>query len=44
VETYFVEEASHCGAYGHDPQEYIRVLQQFLARHLGSDFPRGLVI
>ncbi|HLQ30094.1 MAG TPA: alpha/beta hydrolase [Ktedonobacteraceae bacterium] len=39
VETYFVEEASHCGAYGHDPQEYIRVLQQFLARHLGSDFP-----
>ncbi|HKF36498.1 MAG TPA: alpha/beta fold hydrolase [Ktedonobacteraceae bacterium] len=40
VETYFVEEATHCGAYGHDPQEYIRVLQHFLARHLGSDFPR----
>jgi len=37
--TYFVEEAAHCGAYGHDPQEYIRVLQQFLARYLDSDFP-----
>jgi uncharacterized protein len=41
LETYFVEEASHCGAYGHNPQEYIRVLQQFLARYLGSDFPHS---
>lgn len=39
--TYFVEEAGHCGAYGHNPQEYIRVLQQFLARYLDSAFPHS---
>lgn len=43
LETYFVEEAAHCGIYGCDPQQYIQVLQQFLAHHLGSDFPRGSV-
>ena len=41
LETYFVEEATHCAAYSHDPQQYIRVLQQFVARHLSGDFPLG---
>lgn len=41
IETYFVEHASHCGAYGKDPQQYITVLQDFAARYLGEDFPHG---
>ena len=41
LETYFVDEAEHCGAYGHNPQQYIQVLLQFLAKHLGNDFPQG---
>jgi pimeloyl-ACP methyl ester carboxylesterase len=36
LETYFVEEADHCGAYGYDPQQYIQVLQQFITQHLGT--------
>ncbi len=43
LETYFVDEADHCGAYGHNPQQYIQVLLQFLAKHLGNDFPQGPV-
>lgn len=39
LETYFVDDAAHCGAYGYDPQEYTRVLQNFLSRHLRDDFP-----
>ncbi len=41
LETYFVDEATHCGSYGHNPQKYIQVLLQFLAKHLGNDFPQG---
>lgn len=43
LETYFVDEADHCGAYGHNPQRYIQVLLQFLAKHLGNDFPHDQV-
>ncbi|MBV9228311.1 MAG: prolyl oligopeptidase family serine peptidase, partial [Chloroflexi bacterium] len=39
LETYFVSEAGHCGAYGYDPSIYNRVIQSFLMRHLGEDFP-----
>ena len=34
IETYFVDAADHCGAYGNDPQQYIQVLKQFIARNL----------
>lgn len=37
LETYFVEGADHCGAYGYDPQQYIQVLQQFMKQHLHHD-------
>lgn len=43
LETYLAAEAAHCDAYAHDPQEYIHVLQQFLALHLGMDFPTGMI-
>lgn len=43
LETYLVEDAEHCDAYAHDPQQYIQVLQQFLAEQLGSDFPGTLI-
>ena len=36
LETYFVEEADHCGAYGNDPQQYIQVLLQFMTQHQGN--------
>ncbi len=35
METYFVDEADHCGAYGNDPQQYIQVLERFIKQHLG---------
>ena len=35
METYFVDEANHCGAYGNDPQQYIQVLEQFITQNLG---------
>ncbi len=34
IETYFVEHASHCGAYGSNPGRYVTRLQQFLAQHV----------
>ncbi len=37
LETYFVEDADHCGAYGNDPQQYVQVLRQFVTRHLNED-------
>jgi alpha-beta hydrolase superfamily lysophospholipase len=37
LETYFVEDADHCGAYGYDPQQYTQVLLQFMKQHLGND-------
>ena len=39
VETYFTEDQCHCGAYGYNPEEYVNVLQRFLARYLHDDFP-----
>jgi dipeptidyl aminopeptidase/acylaminoacyl peptidase len=39
LETYFVSGAGHCGAYGCDPFSYNRIIQSFLIRHLGEDFP-----
>lgn len=37
LETYFVEDADHCGAYGYNPQRYSQVMLQFMAQHLGND-------
>ena len=34
IETYFVEHAAHCGAYGSNPERYVRQLQQFVALHV----------
>lgn len=40
VETYFTDDEGHCGAYGYDPGEYVKVLQGFVARSLQDDFSR----
>ncbi len=37
METYYVKGAEHCGAYDLDPQRYLQVVQQFLARHLDTN-------
>jgi len=42
VETYYAKGAEHCGAYEHDPQRYIQVVQQFLLRHLDPNVLRYL--
>jgi pimeloyl-ACP methyl ester carboxylesterase len=34
LQTYFVEDADHCGAYGNDPQKYIQVLERFITQYL----------
>jgi len=34
IETYYVEHAPHCGAYGSNPGHYVTRLQQFLAQHV----------
>jgi fermentation-respiration switch protein FrsA (DUF1100 family) len=39
LDTYFAEGSNHCGAYGDHPEEYVQVIQRFLAGHLGADFP-----
>jgi alpha-beta hydrolase superfamily lysophospholipase len=39
LETYFVEGAGHCEAYGYNPERYIEVLQGFASRQLESDQP-----
>ncbi len=39
VETYFTADDEHCGAYGYNPEEYVNVLQNFIARYLHDDFP-----
>ncbi len=39
LETYFVDVNIHCGAYSSNPAKYNHVIQQFLAQHLGEDFP-----
>lgn len=33
IETYFVQHASHGGAYGSDPEQYVTRLKHFLAQH-----------
>jgi alpha-beta hydrolase superfamily lysophospholipase len=43
LETYFVEEADHCGAYGYDPQQYTRVLLEFMKQHLDNDSSQDTV-
>ncbi len=40
LETYFVDCPAHCGAYAYDPERYVAVTQDFLARHLRDAFPR----
>lgn len=42
LETYFAEGSKHGDCYGDYPQEYIHRLRNFLAKHLGDDFPREL--
>jgi pimeloyl-ACP methyl ester carboxylesterase len=39
LETYFVDAATHCGAYGTNPVEYCQILRDFLARALGAALP-----
>jgi uncharacterized protein len=34
METYFVDDANHCDAYGNNPQQYIEVIEQFIKRNL----------
>ncbi len=43
METYYVKGAQHCGAYDLDPQRYLQVVQQFLARHLDMNVLHDLV-
>ncbi len=43
VETYYVKDAEHCGAYERDPQRYITEVQQFLVRHLDANVLRYLL-
>ena len=37
LETYYVEHATHCGAYGSNPGRYVTLLQQFLALHVKDE-------
>jgi dipeptidyl aminopeptidase/acylaminoacyl peptidase len=39
LETYFIDDAPHCGAYDHNPQEYHKAIFNFLSRHLEDDLP-----
>ena len=34
LDTYFVDNESHCGAYGFDPDRYTSMLREFVARHI----------
>ncbi len=43
MEVYFVDHATHCGAFKHNPQQYIAVLQHFVAHHLGDDLMTNAV-
>lgn len=36
LETYFVTDVGHCGAYGLDPESYTQALSRFLTPYLGS--------
>jgi alpha-beta hydrolase superfamily lysophospholipase len=37
IETYFVEHATHGGAYGRDPEQYCTRIEQFIAHQLGDE-------
>ncbi len=39
LETYFVENVNHCGAYGYHPLRYTSAIHRFLSRHLRDAFP-----
>ena len=39
LETYFVDSAAHCGAYGANPVEYCQTIRDFLSRALGTALP-----
>jgi fermentation-respiration switch protein FrsA (DUF1100 family) len=39
LETYFVPQAEHCGAYGSNPQRYVSLLRAFASRHLKLELP-----
>lgn len=39
IETYFIEDAPHCGAYNHNPQEYHETILNFLSKHIGDALP-----
>lgn len=39
LETYFVEQVNHCGAYGYNPLRYTSVIHSFLRHHLRDDHP-----
>jgi pimeloyl-ACP methyl ester carboxylesterase len=39
LETYFVDYPDHCGASIYDLEQYTLVLQTFVSRYLGDDFP-----
>lgn len=43
LETYFVEQVNHCGAYGYHPLRYKSVVHSFLHRHLRNDSPEQQV-
>ncbi len=36
LETYFVDGAGHCGAYGYDPDAYVATMAEFVARAIGA--------
>ena len=36
METYFVDEADHCGAYGYNPELYIQALKQFITQNINE--------
>lgn len=40
LETYFVEQVNHCGAYGYHPLRYISIVRSFLRRHLRDNLPK----
>jgi alpha-beta hydrolase superfamily lysophospholipase len=40
LETYFVNSPSHCGASVYDLAQYTYVIQNFVSRYLGDDFPK----
>src|SRR5579875_1483250 len=37
LETYFVPQARHCGAYGRDPEQYVSLVRAFASRHLNLE-------